>query len=143
MEYRTVTHYSKEYWKLVKLRDKILREPLNLMFSEEELFLENEQIHIGGFEGETAVASLSFVILSPTLLKMRQVCVDTPYQGKSIGKQLVAFAEQWAKENNYTTIECNARHSAVAFYESNAYKIEGEQFFELRIPHFKMTKSLP
>ena len=142
MEFKIVDHYSKDYWKLVKLRDKILREPLNLMFSEEELFLENEQIHIGGFENEIAIASLSLVKLSPTLLKMRQVCVSLDFQGKKIGKQLNAFAEKWAQENNYKIIECNARESAVPFYQSNGYKIEGEQFFELRIPHFKMTKSL-
>lgn len=142
MEFKIVNHYSKDYWKLVRLRDKILREPLNLMFSEEELFLENEQIHIGGFENEIAIASLSLVKLSPTLLKMRQVCVSTEFQGKKIGKQLNEFVEKWANENNYKSIECNARESAVPFYKSNGYKIEGEQFFELRIPHFKMIKSL-
>ncbi|MEN8929441.1 MAG: GNAT family N-acetyltransferase [Flavobacteriales bacterium] len=142
MEIKIVKHYSKDYWKMVKLRDKILREPLNLMFSEEELFLENEQIHIGGFEGDKAIASLSLVKLSPTLLKMRQVCVSATHQGKNLGKELVLFAENWAKENEYSQIECNARESAVPFYKSNTYKIEGEQFFELRIPHFKMTKDL-
>ena len=81
----------------MRLRDKILREPLNLMFSEEELFLENEQIHIGGFDEETAIASLSFVIQSPTLLKMRQVCVAADQQGKNFGKELIEFSEKWAK----------------------------------------------
>tara|TARA_B110000285_G_C15041119_1_gene571851 strand:- start:70 stop:501 length:432 start_codon:yes stop_codon:yes gene_type:complete len=142
MKFKTVEHYSKEYWKLVRLRDKILREPLNLMFSEEELFLENEQIHIGGFENEIAIASLSLVILSPSLLKMRQVCVSSEFQGKKIGKKLNEFTENWAMFNQYKTIECNARESAVPFYKSNGYTIKGEQFFELKIPHFKMTKTL-
>lgn len=142
MELRIVKHYSKDYWKLVRLRDKILREPLNLMFSEEELFLENEQIHIGGFEGDAAICSLSFVILSPTLLKMRQVCVSKELQGKNIGKELIQFAENWAKENNYSSIECNARASVIPFYNSMDYETEGEQFFEVKIPHFKMSKTL-
>lgn len=142
MEFRTVAHYSKEYWKLVRLRDKILREPLNLMFSEEELFLENEQIHIGGFDEETAIASLSFVIQSPTLLKMRQVCVAADQQGKNFGKELIEFSEKWAKENNYNSLECNARESAIPFYESLGYEKIGNQFFEVKIPHYKMIKSL-
>ena len=142
MEFKTVNHYSKDYWKLVRLRDKILREPLNLMFSEEELFLENEQIHVGGFENEIAIASLSLVRLSSSLLKMRQVCVSSELQGKKIGKKLTKFTEKWAIDNHYKTIECNARESAIPFYKSNGYKIEGDQFFELKIPHFKMTKAL-
>ena len=142
MEFRIVDHYSKDYWKLVRLRDKILREPLNLMFSEEELFLENELIHIGCFENETAIASLSFVKLSDSLLKMRQVCVSKELQGKNIGKELIDFSEKWANENSFKDIECNARESAVPFYKANNYSIIGEQFFEIRIPHFKMVKSL-
>ena len=92
-------------------------------------FLENEQIHIGGFEQETAIASLSFVKLSPTLLKMRQVCVLNEYQGKNIGKELINFSEKWGKDNGFSSIECNARESAIPFYKSNGYNKIGEQFF--------------
>ena len=88
---------------------------------------------IGCFENEVAIASLSFVKLSPTLLKMRQVCVLNEYQGKNIGKELINFSEKWGKDNGFSSIECNARESAIPFYKSNGYNKIGEQFFSLEI----------
>ena len=46
------------------------------------------------------------------------------------------------KENNYNSLECNARESAIPFYESLGYQKIGNQFFEVKIPHYKMIKSL-
>ena len=142
MEIRLIKHYGKDYWKCVRLRDKILREPINLMFSEEELFLENEQIHVGCFESEIAVGCFSLVIVDSKTLKMRQVCVDNNAQGKGVGNQMMKFAENWATENKYTMIECNARETAVAFYHKHGYQKHGEAFMEVDLPHYKMKKSL-
>ncbi len=142
MEVKIVPHYSKDYWKCVRLRDKILREPINLMFSEEELYLENDQIHVGCFDGEKVVGCFSFVKIDSDTLKMRQVCVDSDKQRNGIGGKLMTFSEEWAKENGYSTVECHARESAVPYYEKHGYKTEGKLFSEVSIPHLKMKKSL-
>lgn len=142
METRVVKHYSKEYWKLVQLRDKVLREPLNLMFSEEELFMEADQIHIGCFEENQAAASLTLVKLSEDIVKMRQVCVHPFAQGKGLGKIIVNFSEQWAIENGYKLMECNARETAIPFYLNLGYEKQGESFNEVGLPHCKLIKKL-
>lgn len=142
MEIKTVSHYSKEYWKLVRLRDKILRAPLNLMFSEEELFLEHNQIHVGCFDNEIALGGFALVPVTSSEIKMRQVCVDNSHQGKGIGNSLMKFAEEWAKENGYKEINCHARETAIPFYLTLGYSQEGNSFEEVGIPHFKMIKKL-
>ena len=142
MEIKIIPHYSKDYWKCVRLRDKILREPINLMFSEEELYLENDQIHVGCFEGEKVTGCFSFVKINSDILKMRQVCVDSDKQRNGIGVEMMTFSEKWAKENGYSKIECHARESAVTYYEKHGYKTEGKLFSEVSIPHLKMKKSL-
>lgn len=142
MEIKTVSHYSKEYWKLVRLRDKILRAPLNLMFSEEELFLEHDQIHVGCFDKETILGGFALVPVTSNKLTMRQVCVDDSHQSKGIGNKLMTFAEEWAKEKGYKEINCHARETAVPFYVNLGYSAEGNSFEEVGIPHFKMTKKL-
>ena len=73
---------------------------------------------------------------------MRQVCVDSDFQQKGIGTKMIEFSEKWAKENNYTNIECNARESAVSYYEKHGYQKLGKAFREVSIPHFRMKKSL-
>lgn len=142
IKYKIVAHNSKEYWKTVDLRDKLLRKPLGLAFSKEELEAENNQIHVAGFLNEKAVASLSLIVLNEDVLKMRQVCTDNELQGQGIGKQLAKFTEDWAIENNYKKIECNARKTAVPFYQSMGYKVVSDLFYEVGIEHFKMEKEL-
>jgi len=142
MEIRIVKHYSKDYWKCVRLRDKILREPINLMFSEEELFLEHDQIHVGAFEEEKAVGCFSLVKQSEAEIKMRQVCVDNEYQQQGIGRKMMIFCEELAKKNGYKVVSCHARESAVHYYQKLGYHKEGKLFREVSLPHLKMKKSL-
>ena len=142
MEIRIVKHYSKDYWKCVRLRDKILREPINLMFSEEELFLEQDQIHVGSFEEEKAVGCFSLVKQSEEEIKMRQVCVDNEYQQQGIGRKMMIFCEELAKKNGYKEVSCHARESAVPYYQNLGYHTEGKLFREVSLPHLKMKKSL-
>jgi predicted GNAT family N-acyltransferase len=73
---------------------------------------------------------------------MRQVAVDTAIQQQGIGKKLIAFAEKFAKENSVTHIECNARETAVPFYQKMKYEVVGAPFLEVGIPHFFMQKEL-
>ena len=142
MKIKIIPHYSKDYWKCVRLRDKILREPLHLMFSEEELFLENNQIHIANFEENHVTGCLSLVKIDSETLKMRQVCVSEEKQGKGIGSEMIKFAENWARNNHFQQIECNARESAVPFYLNHHYSKIGESFKEVGLVHYKMKKSL-
>lgn len=142
IEFKVVPHNSKDYWKTVELRDRLLRKPLGLEFSKEELEEEHNQVHVAAFlEGKT-IASLSLVILNKYVLKMRQVCTDENLQGKGIGKQLAKFTEQWALDNDYNKIECNARKVAVPFYQSMGYKVVSDLFYEVGIEHYKMEKEL-
>lgn len=137
-----VKYNSATYWQCVALRDKILRQPLNLQFSKEELQAEYQQIHFAVKQNENIVACLSLVPQNNGQIKMRQVCVDTTVQTQGLGKLIVANAEKWAKENNYTQMYCHARESACIFYEKLHYVKKGKMFVEVGIPHYKMEKDL-
>jgi predicted GNAT family N-acyltransferase len=73
---------------------------------------------------------------------MRQVAVDTDCQQSGIGKLLVFFSEQYAKNNGFHTIELHARDAAKDFYLKQNYIVEGDVFTEVGIPHYKMKKKL-
>lgn len=137
-----VSHNSALYWKAVDLRTKILRIPLGLKFTQEELLKENDQLHFVCVQNEEVIAALSLKPLSSTNMKMRQVAVDDTVQKTGIGKKLVTFSEDYARNNGYTMMECNARNVAAPFYLKLGYKTEGDEFLEVNIPHFRMTKAL-
>lgn len=126
----------------IELRRKILRIPLGLDFNKHELEEEKEQIHVVCLKDNNLIGVLLLVKQANGTLKMRQVAVDDNYQGQGIGHQMVMFSEKWALKNKFRTMVLNARKTAVPFYLSMDYLIEGIEFEEVGIPHFKMTKEL-
>jgi N-acetylglutamate synthase-like GNAT family acetyltransferase len=127
---------------VVALRLRILRTPLGLTFTSEELEAERDEIQIAARQGESVVGCLLLMPKSPTQIKMRQVAVDTPLQGQGIGKDLVLFAEKTARERGFQEIVLNARENVVPFYERLGYTIVSDRFIEVTIPHFTMQKTL-
>jgi predicted GNAT family N-acyltransferase len=139
---REIIHGSAEYEQEVRLRSKVLREPLGLRFTPEELSREAGDIHLGAFSEDTLLGCL---ILSPRpdrVMKMRQVAVDSSSQGLGIGKYLVLYSEERSRQLGFSTLELNARETAVSFYLGLGYEVYGEPFVEVTLPHRKMRKSL-
>lgn len=135
---------SKEYFQALGLRYEVLRRPLELHFNVNDLHSENSEIHVAAFLENRVVGCL--IISKKTdnskLLKMRQVAVNHLFQGIGIGKKLVQFSENWAIQNQYSSFELHARATAVPFYLSLGYEVQGDEFLEVNIPHYKMVKKL-
>jgi predicted GNAT family N-acyltransferase len=129
------------YDETVFLRDKLLRKPLNLEFTIQDLAEEYKQLHFACYdETLTLLACLVMVPLSDFSIKMRQVAVDTHWQGRGVGRFLVEKTEEYCYDHRYLKIELNARENAIPFYERLNYNKKGESFIEVNIPHIKMYK---
>jgi predicted GNAT family N-acyltransferase len=126
----------------IGLRYEILRRPLGLFFTPQELAEEHDQWHIGVTDGDRVLAVLLLKILDGKTAKMRQVAVAESLQGKGIGKEMVRFSESLCRQNQINHIELHARKTAVPFYLSLGYQTEGEIFEEVGIPHVKMSNKL-
>jgi GNAT superfamily N-acetyltransferase len=132
-----------EYDEAVRLRYAVLREPLGLDFTAEQLAEEYKDTHLGIYLPNGRLAGyLCFTQLSDLEYKMRQVAIDPAYQKHGIGTQLVAAAEQYALDQGIAAISMHARDTAVPFYLRLGYRQEGPQFEEVSIPHFKLVKQL-
>ena len=132
-----------EYDETIRLRYKILREPLGLEFTEEQLSAEYADFHLAVYDEAWILRGC--LVLTPkseTVLKMRQVAIDIASQSKGIGSELVRASEIFAIENGFTDMELNARDTAIEFYIKLGYEKVGEMFEEVSIPHFKMVKNL-
>ena len=124
----------------VELRRQVLRLPLGLDFTEEQLGSEIDSFH---FIGEVEGIVLATAIATPIDLenvKIRQVAVSKSQQGKGYGRDIMLFAEEWAKELEYKTIVLHAREVVVNFYLKLGYELFDEPFEEVGIPHRKMRK---
>lgn len=142
MPLKIIDHGSKEYKKMVDLRHQILRKPLGLNFAEEELAREENDILIGAFEDDMMLGCCMLTQVEPNNVRLRQMAVIAGLQGKGIGRVLMEFAENLARDRGYKKITMHARKTATGFYEKQGYKLAGEEFEEVTIPHYVMEKAL-
>ncbi len=141
--FRVVPHGGDDYAACVKLREDILRIPLGLTFTPEEIAAEDKQTHVAGFDADGVLcATCALVVYGDDTLKMQRVAVADGRQGQGIGAGLLKFCETHARENGYTTIVANARGTAVPFYEKHGYVTQGEIFEEQGIPHIRVARAL-
>ena len=142
----TVKRYpfgSAEYDQSLDLREKVLRKPLGMVLNRENLAAEESDVHLGAFIESRLVGCLVLTPVPETkALKMRQVAVDSEFQGKGIGAEMVRFSEDFAQKEGYQKMVLHARKVVLGFYLSLGYKAVGEEFEEIGIPHFKMEKEM-
>ena len=138
-----IEYASPEYDDSLRLRYRILRAPLGLDYTEEQIIEEWDSYHFGLYDqNQFLKASLTFKAIDEHTLKMRQVVVDQDVQGQGLGKILVSQAEHWALNQGFKNIELHARDTSVPFYLSMDYIAEGAPFVEVGIAHQKMEKHI-
>lgn len=142
MALKIIDHGTPEYRQMIKLRDDILRRPLGLGFTEEELETEKDNLLIGAFEDEDILGCAMLVEENPTTIRLRQMAVLNDLQGKGIGRALMQFAENLARDHGYKILSMHARINAIGFYEKMGYKVTSDAFIEVTMPHYVMEKEL-
>ena len=135
-------HGTKEYEDTLVLRNEVLRKPLGLSYDPRELAEEDDSFHIATRLEGKVVACLVLKPLDERCIKMRQLAVRESFQGKGFGRELVNYAESFAKERGYSEIVLHARETARGFYDKLGYTSEGESFLEVGLPHVAMGKKL-
>lgn len=142
MALKIIEHGSPEYLKMVKLRMDVLRKPLGLGFTPEELDSEKDNILLAAFEDEDVMACCMLFEEQPGTVRLRQMAVLNDLQGKGIGRALMNFAENIARDRGYKKLRMHARKNALGFYEKMGYKVKSDEFMEVTIPHYVMEKDL-
>lgn len=145
MKLGIVPYDSKSYWQAVHLRNELLRKPLKMKFTPNELEAEENQFHFVAMNEDFEVIATTLVQpLEIKKFKIRQVCVKQSQQGKGIGTQLYEFVESYLLHDVSTPIflELHARENVIHYYEGLGFNQSGDRFIEIGIPHQKMTKVL-
>ena len=130
------------------LRSKILRNGLPL----NECVFPTDQVegafHLAVYVGDEIACVASFF---PKKYKkeqgegyqLRGMATDTEFAGKRYGKSLVEFAVTYIKNTNASYIWCNARKSALPFYEKLGFETVSNEFEIAGIgPHYEMILNL-
>ncbi len=139
---RTAPHGSPDYDAAVNLRRAVLRTPLGLDFTPEQLAAEAEDTHFVALDGDALLGAVVMTPYNATTVKLRQMAVSPAAQGRGVGAALIRAFEDHARAQGTAAITLAARVSAQGFYTATGYKSEGDVFEEVTIPHIRMSKAL-
>ena len=142
MALKIIDYVTHEYHQMIKMREDILRKPLGLNFDEKELESEKNNLLIAAFDDDKMLGCCMLVPENENIVRLRQMAVLNDLQGKGIGRALMLFAENLARDRGYNKISMHARKNATGFYEKVGYKVVGDEFVEVTIPHYNMEKEL-
>jgi predicted GNAT family N-acyltransferase len=142
MPLHQIDYGTEEYQQMLLLRVEILRKPLGLDFSESDIEADKKDLLIGAFDDGRIIGCCVLTHESGETIRLRQMAVKNTIQGKGVGQQILRFAEIMAKDKGYNTLSMHARDTAIGFYEKQGYKVVGDPFLEVTIPHHKLEKKL-
>lgn len=142
MEIRAARFGTPVYHAAVSLRDSVLRAPLGMEFTAQELALDTGREHLVAVDGDKVVGSVSFYLETRERLRVKQMAVDPAYQGRGIGAQLMQAAEARGREMGAQEVMLHARCTALEFYDRQGYAAQGAAFEELGISHRIMVKRM-
>lgn len=142
MAIKLIDYGTPEYAEMVKLRQQILRTPLGLTYSKEELEAEKNEILIGFYDEDILEGCCMLIKVDNVTVRLRQIAVISGFQGKGIGKVLTTFAENIARDRDYKKMIMHARKNSIGFFEKFGFHISSNEFEEITIPHCIMEKDL-
>ncbi|HTB25450.1 MAG TPA: GNAT family N-acetyltransferase [Puia sp.] len=142
MALKQIDYGTPEYDTMLRLRYDLLRKPLGLSFDPKELEKEKDDVLIGAFEDEKMLGCCLLTRIDSKTLRLRQMAVYNNLQGKGVGRALMIFAENIARDMGYEILMMHARVTAIGFYEKLGYVKKDGQFIEITIPHVIMEKRL-
>lgn len=110
--------------------------PRNILFDGKE----EKSVHIGVIHQNQLIAYGRLSLLDGSQYQISQMVVAPEYQGKGLGKRVLAALIEKAKTQHALGIELNARITAMALYESMGFEPLGDMFesASTKVKHIKM-----
>lgn len=138
-----ITTSTSYYQDMRNLRNKVLLRPLGIPDYAWEMYDEKSWLFVA--LDQATVIGCAILVPSEenkTSAQIIQMAVDTNYQKKGIGKQILDEVITFAKKSNIKEITCHSRQYAVPFYEKLGFRKYGKNFIEVGIPHNYMKLNL-
>ena len=141
----TAIEHGSEAWRAaVELRWEVLRKPLGMSFTQEQLDSERDALLYAAYivdgANERLAATAFFIPRDATRVQLRQMAVAPSLQGRGAGRTLLEHMERDAQSRGYTEIVAEARVSALPFYVKLGYIASGGIYEHVGLPHRKISK---
>ena len=132
---------SSRWREMVALRHRVLRLPLGLDYSTEQLADEVDQIHLALWQDDVLAGTL--LLMPPDRDgegKLRQMAIRPEMERRGFGTALARRGEDELQRLGATGARLAARESAIRFYKRLGYAVEGASFIEVTLRHRLMRR---
>jgi GNAT superfamily N-acetyltransferase len=98
-------------------------------------------IHFGLFSEGLLVSVISLFPESPRI-RFRKFATIPSFQNKGLGSQLLQYAIDWAGNNEFEMMWCDAGSTALPFYSRFGFRTFSDAFFKSEVEYYKIEKRL-
>ena len=99
--------------------------------------MDAEAVHFLAFADGEAAGTVRLIPMGDEI-KLGRMAVKPLFRRQGIGRQMVKYVLEYAREQGISAVVLNAQASARAFYFAMGFVEEGEPFLEAGIPHQRM-----
>lgn len=97
--------------------------------------------HFGIFQSEKLVSVISLFVENDNA-QFRKFATETTEQNKGYGSILLNHIIEESLKNNIKNLWCNARMSALKFYEKFGFEVVSEKWIKNEIEYVKMERTI-
>lgn len=98
-------------------------------------------VHFGLFL-ENQLVSVISIYAEKDSIRFRKFATLPDFQNRGLGKQLLNYVIEYARINQYRRIWCDARTSALGFYEKLGFEKFSQPFFKEDVEYYKIERNL-
>ncbi|KGJ87430.1 GNAT family N-acetyltransferase [Colwellia psychrerythraea] len=98
-------------------------------------------IHFGAFVNDVLVCVASIYIEDKNA-RLRKYATELNFQGQGIGSAVLNKVITYLTTHEINVFWCDARESALSFYQRFGMVRQGERFYKSDVPYYKMSMSL-
>jgi len=124
---------------ILPIRHKVLWPDKPLEFVKVEG--DDQGVHLGLYENSQLLTIISLFPEGKSM-RFRKFATLPAYQNRGLGKMMILKVIDYAKENHFERLWCDARTDALNFYERVGFKKFSEPFFKEQIEYYKIEKIL-
>lgn len=142
MEMKRIEYASDEYETSIDIRNEAFRKPWGLDIRDEDLSSDQNMEMYGGYLNGKMIATIFLAEDDKDTARVKSVAILDEYRKHGLGRYLMNFIENVARERGYSKSNLMGRVSVEGFYHKLGYKTLSEPFDYHTIPHIEMTKDL-
>lgn len=142
IEIRNIVYGTPEYETSIDIRNEAFRKPWGLNIRDEDLTGDKNMDMYGGFKDGKMIATVFLTEDDSETARVKSVAILEEYRVNGLGRYLMDFIENLARERGYKKSKLMGRVSVEGFYHKLGYETISKPYDYNTIPHIDMIKTL-